>query len=714
MGFSGPTPVTLGGDAPQQIVGTLVTCNYFRVLQLSPVLGPGFPGDCDAAGAAPTVVLGHDLWNTAFGADPAIVGREVLLNQQAFTVVGVAPEGMRGVDMVAVSWFAPISTSPLLGRFGAEYSTDNWSWLSLIGRKADDMAFDQVRAELGVIAAQIDQQQPPNETRLDIARASRLSRPDPQLVAAGGVVIVAFGLVLLIACANVANLLLARATRQTREIAVRVSLGASRARVVQQLLAESVLIALIGGLLGSVLAMWFLQGLVALALEATEAQQLVVAAVFDMRVFSFAFLVTLASGILFGLAPALQASKPDLHTATKVDGASHLSRGRLQSILLGVQVAVCMVLMISAGLLLRGLYATQTVEPGFEFEDVAVASFDFTGAGYDAARAAAFQRQLVDRVDTFPGVDAVARARFTPLGRGGGGFPVRLSDQGQPLGVRFNNVSPGYFSLVGIPIVRGRTFAESDLSGGTGAVIVTEATARRLWPDRDSIGQTLMQASSDPIESVEAPDYQVIGVAQDAQITEIGEFPSDYLYLPASPDEGLDLIVRSGSDFAATAAGIRSAAAELDSALIVRVSPLEANLDVWRSQAGLVSTLSLSLGALAPILASVGVYGVVAFAVHRRVREIGIRMALGANARSVLALMLKRTLRPVIVDALIGLVVTAAFTRVLSSVLFGVSPFDPVGMGGAAFFVASIAVAAAVLAAWPATRSDPLATLRYE
>jgi len=726
VGYSPQTPATLGGEMPQQVTGTLVTCNYFGVLRQPPVLGPGFSGDCDAEGAAPTVILGYDLWTTAFGADPAIVGREVLLNRLTFTVVGVAPDGMRGVDMVPVSWFAPISTSPLLRSFGVlgEYGNDNWSWLTLIGRRAEDTTLDRVRAELGVVAAQIDQQQPPRETTLDIERASRLSRPDPELVAAGAVVMTAFGLVLLIACANVANLLLARATRRTREIAVRVSLGATRARVVQQLLSESVLIALIGGLLGFVLAMWSSQSLVALSLEATEARQLAIEAVFDVRVLLFAFVVTLASGVLFGLAPAVRMSKPDLHTATKADaaGPGHLSGGRLQRVLLGAQVAVCMVLMISAGLLLRALYATQTVEPGFEHEDVAVASIDFTGAGYEAAQAAAFQRQLMDRIGSIPDVETVALARFTPLGRGGGGFPVRLPGQSQPVGIRFNLVSPDYFSLVGIPIVRGRTFAETEISGEPGAVIVTEATARRLWPDQNPIGQALMQGTAEPQGTAdppgggipEAPTYQVVGVAQDAQITDIGDFPSDYLYLPAGQDAALRLLVRGGLDFAGTAAGIRSAAAELDPALIVRVDPLEANLDVWRSQAGFVSTLSLSLGALALVLASVGVYGVVAFAVHRRVREIGIRMALGANARSVLSLMLKRTLRPVVIGAAVGIVVAAAVSRILSSVLFGVSPLDPIGMGGAAFFVVGVAVAAAVLAAWPATRSDPLVTLRYE
>jgi predicted permease len=505
------------------------------------------------------------------------------------------------------------------------------------------------------------------------------------------------------------------------------SLGASRARVVQQLLAESVSIALIGGFLGLIFALWSSQSLFAFLQAASQAPQLTVDTAFDLRVLAFAFVATLASGVLFGLAPALAASKPDLHTATKADGtgAGHPSGSRLQRILLGVQVAVCMVLMVSAGLLLRGLYVTQTVEPGFDYENVAVASFDFARAGFDAsrdaARAGALQREVAERVASVPGVDAVARVRFTPLGPGGGGFTVRLPGQSERVGVRFNVVSPDYFSLIRIPVVRGRTFTEADLAetelaAGTIAVIVTESTARRLWPDRDPIGQTFALAVSDAPAAAndETTEYRVVGVARDAEITGIGEIPSDYVYLPAGAEAILQLLVRSRIGFEAAAAAIRAATAELDPALIVQVNPLEANLEIWRGQARVASMLSLSLGGLALVLASVGVYGVVAFAVSRRAREIGIRMALGANAQSVLALMLTRTMWPVVAGALIGIAVTAAVSGVLTGFLFGVSPVDPVGMGAAALFVVGVAIAAALLAARPATRSDPLIALRYE
>jgi predicted permease len=719
MGYSDTYTVTLGAEVPQEIVGTAVTCNYLEVLHQPPSLGPGFADDCDADGGAPTVVLGHGLWTSAFGADPAIVGRDVILNRQSFTVVGVAPEGVRGVDIEPVSFFVPISAQPLLRPDWNGYRGEV-GWLTLIGRRNGDTSLDRVRAELGVIAAQIDGQRP-RRTTLIVARARPLSMPEARsaLLAVGGVVMTAFGLVLLIACANVANLLLARATGRSREIAVRLSLGATRGRLVQQLLAESVLIAVIGGVLGSMLAMWSFQGLVALAMSALppNAPSLAIDASPDVRVLAFALAVTLVSGVLFGLVPALQASKPDLQTAMKSDmtGAGRRSGSRLQGTLVGTQVAVCMVLMVSAGLLLRGLYATQTVEPGFTYENVAVASFDLTGAGYDAAEAAAFQRQLKERVEALPGIEAVAQVLRTPLSGGSMAWMARLPGQEQVFPIGFNTASPDYFSLVGIPIVRGRTFTDAELAAESGAMIVTEATARRFWPDREPIGQTLTLMVGGTVE------YRVVGVAKDAQITGIGEIVSDYVYLPAGyfsvgpvSQAGLQLLARSSIDFAATAAGIRAAAAELDPGLVVRVTPLEANLEIWRSLAGLASTLSTSLGALALVLAAVGVYGVVAYAVGRRVREIGIRIALGASARSVVALMLKRTMRPVVVGAVIGIVAAAGASRILSTVLFGVSPLDPLGLGAATLFVLGIALTAGFLPARRAARIDPTTTLRYE
>jgi predicted permease len=717
VAYSNFTTVTLGGDAPQEITGTLVSCDYFEVLRHPPALGPGLANDCDAEGAAPTVVLGHELWTTAFGADEGIVGREVQLNRQAFVVVGVAPQEMRVVDILPSQFFAPIAAQRILDPGPDLYANDNASWLLLLGRLEDGVNRTQARAELGVIAARIDEAHPPRKTRLAIDRATRLSNPEARgaAIAIGAVVMTAFGLVLLIACANVANLLLARATGRAREIAVRLSLGASRARIVQQLLAESVLLAVGGGMLGSALALWTVQGLVFLAVGALPPQVPAVAidATPDARVLAFALLASIGSAVLFGLAPAFRGSKPDLHAAMKVDvlGLDRRSGARLRGTLVGLQVAVCMVLMIAAGLLLRGLATTQDVEPGFDYENVAVASFDLTAAGYDPVRAAAFQRQLAERVDALPDVD-VAHAMTAPLYPASFAALARLGGQAQWFPLYYNTVSPTYFSLTGIPIVRGRAFTEADGADESRTIIVTEATARRFWADRDPIGQTI----EFPVSNVETITREVVGVARDAQIESIGEFPSTYAYLPptANAQARLQLLAKSNLGLAATTRSIRDIAAELDPALVVRVAPLEANLDLWRSLAGLSSTLATALGTLALILAAVGIYGVVAYTVGRRAREIGIRMALGANARGVVALMLERTMQPVVVGAVVGLAAAVGVTQVLSSVLFGVSPVDPIALLGAVLVVAGVAFAAATLPARRAARVDPTRTLHYE
>lgn len=711
------TTVTLGDEAPQEITGALVSCNYFEVLRHAPVLGPALARDCDADGAVPTVVLGHDLWTAAFGADAGIVGREVQLNRQAFVVVGVAPEGMRGLDIVPAQFFAPLAAQPILDPEPLLPSGGSLRWLQLLGRLADGASLGQVRAELGVIAARLDEAEPSRATTLAIDRARRLSDPVErgETLAIGAVVMAAFGLVLLIACANVANLLLARATGRAREIAVRLSLGASRARIVQQLLAESLLLGVAGGLLGSVLALWAVQSLVFLAIDALppQAPEMAIDATPDARVLAFALLASLGSAIAFGLAPAFQASKPDLHAAMKVDvtGLEHRSGARLRGTLVGLQVAVCMVLMIAAGLLLRGLTTVQDVDPGFDYENVAVTSFDLTAAGYDSARAAVFQRQLAERVDALPDVD-VAYAQATPLDGASMALIARLGGQDQWFPLYNNVVSPAYFSLTGIPIVRGRAFTEADATEGARAIIVTEATARRFWPDRDPIGQTIEM----PVSSTETVAREVVGVARDTQIERIGEIPSTYVYLPptASSQPRLQLLAKSDVGFAATASSIRDIARELDPALVVRVAPLEANLDLWRSVAGLSSTLATALGALALILAAVGIYGVVAYSVGRRAREIGIRIALGASARGVIALMLKRTMRPVAIGAVIGLAAAVGVSQILSSVLFGVSPVDPLALAGALLVVAGVAFAAGALPARRAARVDPSTTLHYE
>jgi macrolide transport system ATP-binding/permease protein len=721
MGYSVPWTVTLGGESPQEVEGALVTCNYFDVLQVRPAIGAGFtPASCDAPGAPPAVILGHDLWTRTFAANLDIVGKTVTLNRRSFVVVGVAPAGFDGIDVLRVTLFVPTSSQPALGPDAdADFYRDaNTSWLSLVGRRRPGVGMAQVRAELGVIARRIDQHQPGRTTTLTVAQATALSAPEPRrnILSVAAVVLAAFGLVLLIACANVANLLLARAAGRTKEIALRLSLGASRSRLIQQLLTESVIIALAGGAVGSVLAVWSFEGLLAVVLSSLPGSipPVRIDGHPSVGVFWFAFGLTIATGLVFGLAPALQASTQDLLTAMKQDaaGSGRRTAGWLRGMLVGVQVLVCTVLLISAGLLLRGLYAAQMVEPGFDYRHVTVASFDLGRSGYDQMRAGTFQRQLLESVRALPGVEAVAQVAWTPLSPGHRRSMFHLPGQEPWLPIDVNDVSPEYFSLIAIPIVRGHTFTSEELGDGSRAVIVTEATARRYWPGADPIGQTIVRRVS-PTQEV---SLVVVGVAKDAQVLNLGETAASYVYLPATPrvQSRLGLLVRSRIPFAGLAAGIRASARKLDSGLVVQVSRLEENLDVWRTLSRLVATLAGSLSVLALALASVGVYGVVSYVVSRRLREVGIRMMLGATASDVQGMILRQTLCPVVIGVAIGIGVAAGASQILSSVLFGVSRFDPIAFIAAPLCLVGVAAAASLIPARRAMRVDPMTTLRYE
>ncbi len=724
---------TLGGDAPQLIYGALVSCNYFDVLQTPPALGRAFANDDCERGAAPVVVLGHELWSTTFAADTGIVGRPIELNRQVFTVVGVAAVGTDAGNFLRLGYVAPFSTEPLLSSGPPRYDDDRQRWLTLTGRRGDGISLQQVRAELAVVAARLDELEPGQSTALTIERATLMTVPllmRGLAMGAAAVLMTAFAFILLIACANVANLLLVRGTVKSQEIGIRLSLGASRARVIRQLLLESLLLSVAGGVLGSALALWSFQVLAALAVPALVPPELSFSFAWDLspdyRVLAFAAALTLVTSVLFGLAPALRASKLDLAGVIKHGSASAGSdrRGRrLRGTLVGLQVALCMALMIGAGLLLRGLQATYSVDPGFDYRDVGYVSFEgrLESAGYGPEQAAAFQQRLLDEVQALPNVVAAAYAMRAPLAGDMTGTRIRLPGDG-PDDYRVgeeNQVRPGFFSVLALPIVSGRTFTDSEVAGtqdrgGTRPAIVTETTARNLWPEGGAVGRTFVRETiAVENETIVRRDVvlQVVGVVADAQLTSLGTVDPYYVYEPGGASA---LFVKSRGDFAATAASIGAVVRGLDPALALRVLPLEANIGWWRGISGTVTALAAALGVLALVLSAVGIYGVVAYSVTRRYREIGIRMAFGANVPDVVGMVLRQSLRPVVVGALVGLAAAIAVSRVLSRVLFGVSPSDVVGFGGAALLVLGVALTAAVLAVRPATRADPIEALRYE
>jgi putative ABC transport system permease protein len=373
---------------------------------------------------------------------------------------------------------------------------------------------------------------------------------------------------------------------------------------------------------------------------------------------------------------------------------------------------VCLVLTVGASLLLRGLYAAQTVEPGFAYRDVSVVSLRLRSSGYDEPRATAFNRELQQRIATLPGVMAVAQSAKTPLSAGSREFELSRRGEGNFQRFHFNNVSPGHFALLDLPLIRGRDFTETDLLETSRALIISAATARRLWPDEEPVGKLLdLEIGNNQLRT-----FEVIGVTGDAQVQTIGVIDDNIAYLPSTPRSqlGMQLLVRSNAPFAATADSIRDVVAGMDSTLSATVTPLENNLDIWRKFSSLASTLASGLGALALVLAGIGVYGQVSYAVNLRLREIGIRIALGASARQVFRLVVARNARPVMVGLAVGALGCLAVGRSLSSFLFGVSAFDPLALIGAAAFVLCAAFVAILLPTRRALGLDPTVTLRSE
>jgi predicted permease len=707
---------TLAGDKMQQLLGTATSCNYFEVLNEHPAQGRGFvDSDCAASDENAVVVVSDQLWRDTFGGDPTLVGKRITLNRMAFSVIGVAPLGFTGTEPIPSAFWVPITIQKVLDAGHDRLADDNMSWLALLGRVRPGVTMEQVRADLGVIAGRIDQLNPGRTTSLAISTATFFGRPEEResLIPVAFVILAAFGLVLLIACANVANLLLARASARHKEIALRLSIGASRWRLVRQLLTESLLLSMLGGALGSLFAFWSFASITQFVTSHLPHMfsTLAVNVAPDFRVLGYALALTLVTGILFGLIPALQSSRLDLNTALKEDGAKSgpgKKSGRvLRNTLVGAQIAVCMILLLAAGLLLRGLYYAQTVDPGFEMKDVAAAFLYPKAQGYDENRSTAFMGRLRERVAALPGVIAIAQAECAPLSHDFSADYFRVPGRSEKVAIEYNHVSPEYFSVVGISIVGGRGFQPGETSNSTG-IIVPESTAQRLWPGEDPLGKTLREDTG--------REYSVIGVTKDAQVSHLGDVKTPYLYFPAGPQDNVRtyVMVRFAGSFTPVAKGIREAVRSLDPDVPVDVVRLEDYLEVWRSPSRIVAALSGALGALAVLLASIGVYGMVSYSVSRCVHEIGIRMALGADRTEVMKLVLKQAMRPVLIGGLAGVAACAAVSHVLSSMLFGLSAHDPIAFISVPLLLLVVALVASYIPARRAMCVDPIVALRYE
>ena len=593
-----------------------------------------------------------------------------------------------------------------------DFAAENVSWLELIGKRRDGVSVAEVQADIALIARQLDQQHPGRNTRITAVESNLIAAPDERkaVIGAGLAALVAVTMILLIACANLANLMLARALSRGKEIAMRLALGASRGRVVRQLLTESLVISVAGGTLGVLLAAWssalLFRFFMASAPLGVPTLQLAVSP--DWRVVGYAFLLTLLAGLGFGLAPALHSTRPDLIAVLKQEGAgldAGSRRGR-RGWLVGGQVAVCMVLLIASGLLLRALQRAQTVDPGFTMRGIAVVSYDLARVGYTNAQASNFNLSLAGRLRALPQVKGVVLANSSPLGNShfAGGF---TRPGGQMEAISYLEVTPGFFSLLDIPLLRGRDFTAAEEARDAKEVIVSESLARSFWPGEEPVGKILRQGSSTQL--------QVIGVARDAEVGELGAPDQRFVYrIPAKADP-MNLqtaLVRYQGNSSAAVRMARAVVASLDPALKADVAPLEDNLKPYRAISRMLAVVAGSLGLLALMLSMIGLYGTVAYGVNRRTREIGVRVALGAKRRDVLSLLMRQAMRPVLIGALAGVGLCAATSRIMSIILFGVSPLDAVAFTCVPVMLVAIALVAAWLPARRALRVDPVVALR--
>jgi macrolide transport system ATP-binding/permease protein len=718
-----PLSLTSGGE-PEQIFGELVTGNYFDVLGVRAAAGRTFSlsaQEDEQLGAHPVVVLSDGLWRRRFGASPGVVGSEIELNRQKFTVLGVAPPRFRGINALGgpALWLPVSVRNQVLTGFVAENFEDRRALLlNLVARLQPQVSAAQADATLATLAASLEQAHPKeNDSRsatlTPITGFNPEFRRDVSL--AGAVLMGVVGLVLLIACANVANLLLARAASRRREIAIRISLGASRARLIRQLLTESALLALLAGLAGLLIAYVCQNLLWSLRPPFLNADDLDLG--LNGRVLTFTLLVSVLTGVLFGLVPALQLSRPQLvdHLKDRVSRPTGFGRVfGLRNVLVMAQVALSLVTLVGAGLFVRSLQNAQRTDPGFESAQLLLLSFDVGAEGYSGEAAADFQRRVLERVRAVP---AVKGAVLGSTGLFAGGFSRTVFPEGVDQNDRrngrltpLNQVSPGYFEALGIPVVRGRGFTEQDTAGGTMVAVVNETMASRVWPGEEALGKRFRCFGETWI-------IEVVGVARDAKYFTIGEDAQPFFYVPLSqhPSAAVTLHVRTVSDPAAVLGTVRSQVQSLDARMpLTNVQTIRQLFDqaLWAPR--MSASLLGAFGALALLLAALGVHGVVSYSVAERTQEFGIRMAIGASPVDMLRLVIRQTLTTAAIGGVFALIVAYAATRGLGNLLIGVRAGDPITFGGTFAVILAAALLASAWPAWRASRIDPLVALRYD
>ncbi len=708
-------PMSLKTDAgPVRVWGELVTPNFFEALRVPVPLGRGFqPADAAAPGKEPVVVISHALWRRLFGSDPTIVGRLVPLNGLSFTVIGVSAEGFQG-SLVGVSLdlFVPITMQRSM-MSGDRLRERGNSFLQVFGRLAPGASLADAQASASVVGARLAAEYPEsNKGRgirvIPLWRDGASGMLMPVMALLMGVV----GVVLLIACANLSGLLLARAIGRQREVAVRLAVGASRGRLVRQFLIESLLLAAGGGVGGLILSYWT-SGMLNRFLPPTPLPIGFNAGV-SPTVLGFSILVTFAAALVFGFLPAIRASRPDVSVALK-DAAANttagVARGRLRQALVASQVALSVLLLICTALFARSLGAAHLVDPGFSIRQGVIASLDLLPNGYDSARGVVFYQELLRRLASRPGIESATLTTSLPLDLSAGsdmtvdvdGYSRR---QGEDITSYYSRVGPRYFETMGISIVAGRAIDERDVEGRELAVVVNETMAKRYWRDGNAIGG-IVRFGNGPA--------RVVGVARDGKYQRLGEEPRNYLYVPVfayyRPD--VALIVRTSAETAGVLAAVKADIRQIDPNLpLFDVRTVQEHLQLSMFVPRMASMLLGVFGALALLLASVGLYSVIAFSVAQRTHEIGVRVALGADRGDILRMVLRQGLAITTIGLLAGLAFAAIVSQLVADQLIGVSGTDPTSWIATVATLLCVSLLACTLPALRAATLDPLKALR--